>query len=248
MSETNSHPPEPSPPTDFSSCSIESTLSVPTRYIFLKTQSGQNTFLFSRSEVSTLLQVSMLASELDVILSLTYESLDRCTKCKLYRECIESRNDNNSVYLRALLPLLDVHQETAEGALKCVTKEKEFGIHSILRGLDDCAVELKKFSEQNWNMAEQLSYMMSGSSNQLSNEKKAIAELEDAVAERIFHFKDMSSLMDGDDTSNFEPMDEFCNALFSKIRDVERAVDPSASQMNAAQALALLGADGMEED
>lgn len=100
-------------------------------------------------------------------------------------------------------------------------------------------------------MAEQLSYMMSGNSNQLSNEKKAIAELEDAVAERIFHLKDLSSLMDGDTiNSSFEPMDVFCNALFSKIHgDAEQAVvDPSASQMNAAQALALLGAHSTEED
>lgn len=88
----------------------------------------------------------MLASELDAILSLTYESLDRCTKCKQYREYIESNGDNHVHYLRALLPLLDVHEETAEGALKYVTKE--FGIHQILKGLDDCAVELKKFSEQ----------------------------------------------------------------------------------------------------
>jgi hypothetical protein len=146
MNETNSHPPQHNLPIDFSSCSIESTLSIPTQYIFHKTQSGQNSYLFSRSEVSTLLQVSMLASELDAILSLTYESLDRCTKCKQYREYIESNGDNNVHYLRALLPLLDVHEETAEGALKYVTKE--FGIHQILKGLDDCAVELKKFSEQ----------------------------------------------------------------------------------------------------
>jgi hypothetical protein len=100
-------------------------------------------------------------------------------------------------------------------------------------------------------MAEQLSYMMSGSSNQLSNEKKAIAELEDAVAERIFHLKDLSSLMDSDTiNSSFEPMDVFCNTLFSKIYDdSDRAVvDPSASQMNAAQALALLGAHSTEEE
>jgi hypothetical protein len=100
-------------------------------------------------------------------------------------------------------------------------------------------------------MAEQLSYMMSGNFNQLSNEKKAIAELEDAVAERIFHLKDMSSLIDGDDNnSSFEPMDAFCNELFSKIyNDADRAVvDASASQMNAAQALALLGAHSTEED
>lgn len=88
----------------------------------------------------------MLASELDVILSLVYESLDRCSKVKAYRESIEA--DGGSLHLRALLPLMDVHKETAEGALKYVTSDEEFGIHQILKGLDECAVELKKFSEQ----------------------------------------------------------------------------------------------------
>lgn len=131
---------------NFSSCSIESMLSIPTHVIFLKTQSGaQNTHLFSRSEVSTLLQVSMLAVEMDVVLSLVYESLDRSNKCKIYRDNIES--GNGGVYLRALLPLLDVHADCAENALKHVTSES-FGIHQILNSLDACAFELKKFSEQ----------------------------------------------------------------------------------------------------
>ena len=87
----------------------------------------------------------MLASELDIVLSLVYESLDRTNKCKLFREHIES--GRGSLYLRALLPLLDVHAETAEGALSHVTSES-IGMHQILNSLDECAMELKKFSEQ----------------------------------------------------------------------------------------------------
>ena len=88
-----------------------------------------------------------------------------------------------------------------------------------------------------------LSFMMPGQTNQLSIEKKAIAELEDVVAERIFHFKDMPSLTECNSIDTFEPMEEFCKTLFSKIQPV---VDPSASQMNAAQALALLGTNSTE--
>jgi len=87
----------------------------------------------------------MLASEMDVILSLVYEALDRSKKCKVYRQSIESGHAN--LHLRALLPLLDVHAETAANALNHVTSES-FGIHQILSSLDACAVELKKFSEQ----------------------------------------------------------------------------------------------------
>lgn len=102
-------------------------------------------------------------------------------------------------------------------------------------------------------MAEQLSYMMPDQSNQLSNEKKAIAELEDAVAERIFHLKDMSLTPSLDPSNNnYCPMEEVCHSLFSNIvrdemteqSDVE--VIHSVSQLNAAQALALLGAEGTD--
>ncbi|KAL3795654.1 hypothetical protein HJC23_002061 [Cyclotella cryptica] len=243
-------------PIDFSSCSVESMLSIPTKFIFLKTRAGptptQQRCLFSRSEVSTLLQVSMLASEMDVILSLVYEALDRSNKCKLYRKSIESGKGN--LYLRALLPLFDVHAETAANALNHVTSES-FGIHQILSSLDACAVELKKFSEQNWNMAEQLSWMIPGQSHLLSSEKRAIAELEDAVAERIFHLKDISTLHDAESNCNdslFRPMQEFCSSLFSDVvmpmareslstEQSDVNIDYSTSQLNAAEALKLLG-------
>ena len=270
-------------PLDFLSCSIESVLCIPTKFIFLKSQSGPNprqqSHLFSRSEVSTFLQVSMLASEMDVILSLVYESLERSNKCQLIRQSIES-GKNGNLYLRALLPLLDVHAETAANAMDHVTSES-FGIHQILSSLDACAVELKKFSEQvscyefvymceeifahrfitnffpfpistkNWNMADQLSWVVApGQSHLLSNEKRAIAELEDAVADRIFHLKEMSTLVTKSDDSNaitsFCSMDEFCASLFSKVQlpidqmeDQEH--DYSTSQLNAAEALKLLG-------
>ena len=95
-------------------------------------------------------------------------------------------------------------------------------------------------------MAEQLSFMISGKSNQLSNEKKAIAELEDTVAERIFQVKDMSASL-VECSGDFEPMDEFCSVLFSKIYHEDQYVDPSASQMNAAETLALLGTKSTED-
>ena len=70
---------------NFASCSVEQLLSIPVQYIFQKTQSGK--YIFSKSEVSTLLRVSMLASELDAILSLTYDALDR-----IVRVCIVLSN------------------------------------------------------------------------------------------------------------------------------------------------------------
>lgn len=96
-------------------------------------------------------------------------------------------------------------------------------------------------------MSEQLSYMIPGKPNQLSVEKKTIAELEDTVAERIFHLKDMSTATEESNKSHaFSPMEEYCTNLLSKVivQQSDEVLDPTASQMNAAQALALLGSNG----
>ena len=100
---------------------------------------------------------------------------------------------------------------------------------------------------KNWNMSEQLSYMMPGKPNQLSDEKKAIAELEDTVAERIFYLKQMSTATGESNNSHaFSPMEEYCTNLLSKVNvhQSDEVLDHTASQMNAAQALALLGSNG----
>jgi hypothetical protein len=137
---------------NFSSCSVEQLLSIPIQYIF-QTTASSGKYIFSKSEVSTLLRVSMLASELDAILSLTYDALDRSHKCKTYRKYIEEANkhpksSNNyarGVSLRALLPILCVHLETADDALKHATSDS-FGVTRILGELQSLSADLEKFS------------------------------------------------------------------------------------------------------
>jgi len=97
---------------------------------------------------------------------------------------------------------------------------------------------------QNWNMAEQLAYMTPGRPNQLSNEKKTIAELQDTVSERIFYLKEISGSDDEDTNNIFSPMEEYCTLLLAKVdapAEQYGEVHHTASQINAAQALALLG-------
>lgn len=238
---------------DFSSCSVEALLSVPNDFIFRDTRTGpqmnrgdrgspaiNKQKLFSRSEAQTALQVAMLASELDIVLSLVYEALDRSQKCKVYRQYIERGNlDSNAapstslVYLRALLPLLDVHVKTAEKALTHVTSET-VGIGRILNDLEKCAMELRKFAEQNWNMADQFDWaMLPGQTNLLSAEKRAIAEIEEQVAERILTLRGMAFVSGGRENGGeiaesdafektdegkdrFTSMNEFCIKVFAK--------------------------------
>ncbi|KAL7444305.1 hypothetical protein ACHAXM_009403 [Skeletonema potamos] len=179
---------------------FEALLSVPIEIIFreiMQTQiisggkrTNQRTFLFSKSEVTTLLRVSMLASELTTTMTLVYEALDRVRKGKMYRQDV---NNYNRGYLRALLPIIEIHSETSQVALDSVTSET-FGISRILQELDDCAMELSKFAETNFNMADQLDWTMTvgGQGSLLSKEKRSIAEIEEAVVERITYLKVMA--------------------------------------------------------
>lgn len=246
---------------DFSSCSVESLLNVPMQIIFRETKtsdrgrgsgSGGKNFILSKSEVSTLLRVSMLSSELDALLSLASDALDKSQKCNTYRNQIVNSNSkdpsssspNNALQLRALLPILHVHSTTANTALQHATSEN-FGISRILEQLENCANDLSKFGEQNHNMADQLEcYTTIGHNNNemnlLSNEKRAIAELEEAMVERIESLNGMAmgcsrgvaasrKCDDGSDTANddalfesgaeeFDSMNELCESLFSKYK------------------------------
>jgi len=270
---------------NFASCSVESLLSVTTRFIFRETQTGDNRrqgdkkkrFVFSKSEVSTLLRVSMLSAELDAILSLAYDALDRSQKCRAHRKCIEDSNSDpaagnaRGALLRAMLPIMSVHSETAEAALDHATSES-FGVSRVLSELESCASDLGKFAEQNHSMADQLDcYMATGQDNILSNEKRAIAEIEGAVVERIENLGVLAMGPPGGDAreegapasvdspggtrskgGSFAILSEFCESLFPEQRAEALASDDahpqpaargafSESQMSAAEVLHNLG-------
>ena len=265
---------------------FEALLSVPVEVIFreiMQTQTtagkrtNQRTFLFSKSEVATLLRVTMLASELTTTIVMVYDALDRTRKGTIYRSAIEAAtssttsHNSSNVYLRALLPIIDIHSETSQIALNNITCET-FGIHRIIQELDDCANELSKFSETNFNMADQLDWTMTGQSSILSKEKRAIAEIEDAVVSRIAHLKEMAIGDENGDvdykTNNedmtddvtksssaihhdlFIPMKDLCQRIFKQKEKSEHNLNTtsssehSQSQINAAEAMTSLSKEG----
>ncbi|KAL9187769.1 hypothetical protein ACHAXT_006147 [Thalassiosira profunda] len=259
---------------DFASCSVESLLGVPTRFIFRETQTQQaergrrsathqKKYIFSKSEVSTLLRVSMLSSEMDALLSLVYDALDRTQKCAAYQKRIVEANKGasasiaNGVHLRALLPLLAVHSQTAEEAVKHASSE-EFGIGRALAELEACANDLGKFAEQNHNMADQLEGY-TGQDNTLSEEKRAIAEIEEEIVKRIESLGLLAAgtpstavTEEGSQNSTdsgekpFTSMGDLCESLFSgerplaPARPVEKG-DYTESQFCGAEGLMSLG-------
>jgi len=254
---------------------FEALLSVPIEIIFreiMQTQiisggkrTNQRTFLFSKSEVTTLLHVSMLASELTTTIAMVYEALDRARKGNMYRHEIIEATHNNNGYLRALLPIIAIHTETAQDALANVTSDTTFGISRILQELDDCAMELGKFSETNFNMADQLDWTMTaGQCSVLSKEKRAIAEIEEAVVARITCLKEMAiggttkdeeevetstnndvidTTSSGDDAASnynhrddrFTPMRDLCHKIFKEKEKAEFNLNTSSSEHSQSQ-------------
>jgi len=284
---------------DFSSCSVESLLNVPMHVIFREAKTvdrgskggggggaggsgNQKSFILSKSEVSTLLRVSMLSSELDAILSLASDALDKSQRCKAYRKrIIESNEDPASanaggILLRALLPIVAVHSDTAEEALEHATRER-FGIGRVLSQLEECAVDLEKCAEQNHNMADQLDcYMAPGDTSVLSNEKRAMAEMEEAIAERIEGLNSLAATapsaavavaIRSDEApaadelnkvaDDFIPMSELCERLFAKYHLSSDVAPPpraearghfTESQKDAAAALRFMSSTESQQD
>ena len=186
-----------------------------------------------------------LSSELDATLSLAYDALDRSQKCKAYQNYIKQVNNQpRGVLLRALLPILSVHSQTAEEALNHVTDES-FGISRILNELEACANDLSKFSEQNHTLADQLDcYIAPGQNNSLSNEKRAIAEIEEAVVERIENLSVLTTGSSADDKQkddeggHFTAMSDLCQSLFTKEQTEATSAQLSANDYSESQMLA----------
>lgn len=212
----------------------------------------------------TLTLCRKLSSELDALLLVVYEALHKSQRCKDHRRFIQVANQPSSSesvkgsLFRALLPILNVHIDTAEEALSHATCEC-FGISRILNELDTCANDLGKFAEQNHTLADQLDHFMApGMSNSLSGEKRAIAEIEEAVVKAIENLKFLSTCPSNvnvrhEDTpsfiineeNSFIAMSDLCERLFPQQTQSLEGSHPSStvqkryseSQITAAQAL-----------
>ena len=204
------------------------------------------------------------------MLFLVYDALDRLQKCNAYCEEVSNSSrawSGTGNLLRAVLPILHVHSETSEVALAHVTSES-FGINRILNELEECANDLRKFAEQNHTLADQLdSYMAPGQNNVLSNEKRTIAEIEDALVERIEETTLLALGSSRDSLQNEKPsasienggsllaaMSDLCEMLFRKQQtepSISSIFPPqynetgqfTESQMFAAEALQIMQSD-----
>lgn len=161
---------------------VHNLLTVPMKFIILKsnaTTKRQRKLL--HGEASCFIKIRLLATEIDVLLGIASQSLERRMKCRQYSYNIASivcsnfhekivkqkkrklssssptaLQHVNPLHLRSLIPILYTHGEySCESQLSYVESE----MRRCLKELYDCAEALHQFSEQNLSVAEQLSEM-----------------------------------------------------------------------------------------
>ena len=161
--------------------------------------------LLARAEAEVLIRIGQLAVEQDVLGGMLAEAIGPAELCAELRSGIErsvgqQRQSSpagpeadaeaarplhhpppmrGAHHLMALLPLLSVH---GMGRLRRTARHVSSESGRILRELDALSIELRRHAEQNWSMAEHLEYM---AGERAGREKGALAEVEEAVCDRI---------------------------------------------------------------
>jgi hypothetical protein len=194
--------------------SIESLLSVPISYILRKTSSqNKSTPLLSRMEASLLIQITTLSYELDTLLQISIEAVEKSHDCKKFsRNIDESRN----VFLRPLHCLLHTHGRIIP---QQVVQHVQNHLEGILGHFPIIIQSLRQCAEQNWSMSNALLGMSADEMGigVLGKEKGHLAEMQEEVCKR------MEGLMDGcnhnglsiNNSFDEETMECFCGRLFS---------------------------------
>ena len=198
--------------------------------------------LLSRSEATTLLRVTQLSIEQDVLVQLASDVLSNAHMCSTLRRRIEDScrvlyggdnncGDNNSGssasnagesvppvryprHLLALLPVLSVHADSiTDRTVRHVQAESQ----RILTELAQCATTLRQCAEHNWTVSEHLLVDVGGAmgdgaggttaGSNVGRDKESLAEIEEAVCDRIEGLIAMAVETDstsnsGDSTSN----------------------------------------------
>ena len=212
-----------------SSSSVEALLSVPLGLILrelptpasaaaaagVSTRRSRRRTLLSRSEATTLLRVTQLSIEQDVLVQLAADVLANAHMCSTLRRRIEEScrdlyGDDDAGetglsvryayprHLLALLPILSIHADSIpDRTVRHVQAESQ----RILTELAQCAATLRQCAEHNWTVSEHLlvdvgEAAMEGAvgggaapggttGSNVGRDKESLAEIEEAVCDRI---------------------------------------------------------------
>lgn len=171
-------------------CSVHEFLSVPLQIIFRRQEGGgrrRHKPLMTRAEAHTFLTITELARELDVLVNLSSQALER----KIQSRIITARIQDIPTF-RSLVPSLVVHgQYIPEQALSHLQLE----LDRVLASFQASALTLKQFSEQNWTMSESLLDAFGPDDQRgqvLAQEKQGLSDLQEELSKRLEHLSSVS--------------------------------------------------------
>jgi len=204
-SRTKSNPLQNEPPSD----AIESLLSVPLHYILRRTSSqNKKPYLLSRMEASLLLQITTLSYELDTLLQMSIEAIEKSHACKVFSQDIDA---SSNVYLRPIHCLLHHHGRIIP---QQVIQHVQNNLEGILGHVPIIVQSLRQCAEQNYSVSNALDGMPVG---MLGKEKGLLAEMEEEVCKRLEGLMEICN--DGSlltDSFDSESMGSFCEQMFGK--------------------------------
>jgi hypothetical protein len=234
-------------------CSVQAFLSVPLHIVFRRQDGGggrrRHKPLMTRAEAHTLLTVTELARELDVLVDLSSQALERQVQSQMIRSDIQ-----DIPTFRSLVPALVVHgHHIPQQALAHLESE----VNRVLASFQACALTLKQFSEQNWTMSDSLLDAFGPDDmrgHALAKEKRGLSDLEEELSKRLEHLSSVAEVsskeaMFGDYEQDELSMATLANRMFSIKEAPLTAVATSSKKRTAAAASAndKTTASGVEE-
>jgi hypothetical protein len=207
--------------------STESLLAIPVRHILRQTSfQNKNPHILSRMEASLLLQINLISYELDALLQLSIEAIEKSHACKLFSRDIAETNNN--IYLRPLFCLLHTHGKVIP---QQVVQYVQNHLEVILGHFPAMIQSLRQCAEQNWSVSNTLLGMnMDGMEiDLLGKEKGILAEIEEEVCRRLESLMaicDEGGLLEGN-VFEEESMELFCERKFGMDASTSDSNNPN---------------------
>jgi hypothetical protein len=219
---------------------MESFLAVPLPYILRRT--ADNNSLLSSVEANLFLGITRIAYEIDALLDMSLQSIQKTKKCEHIAKSIEK---SQNAFLYPMHSILHVHGIILpQKVLQTVQNELE----RILLQLPSVIQTLKQLAEQNWSVSNALTVMVqtNGVVNVLGKEKGNLAELEEELSRRL---EEVMQLCRDDETNNKENVYDsflesqsilnYCENLFTSRKEEDSSEPYEASQRTRDAAVTL---------
>jgi hypothetical protein len=209
---------------------VESILAVPLDIIFHQAPGTRAKPLLTRAEAQCFINISLLAQELDSLISITAKLCEQRHVHQTFADTLRQRNKNP-----LLTPLISILQVLGQQLPNQSLEKVKTEFISVFSQLRLAVGNLKQYSEQNWTLSESL--LDAGPDGErVAKEKRKLSDIQDEVCLRITALLD-----DGHDSesvslpnlSSFPPTETMaacCQRIMNRLEDLS---SPSRSSQQS---------------